>query len=46
MLSNVKLTTDHVTAIVYALSVDGSDPADFARQWVDENADLVDSWFK
>ena len=46
MLSSVKLNTDHVTAIVYALSVEGMDPADFARQWVDENADLVDSWFK
>lgn len=46
MLSSVKLNADHVSAIVYALSVEGMDPADFARQWVDENADLVDSWFK
>ena len=46
MLSNVQLNTDHVSAIVYALSVDGMDPADFARQWVDENTDLVDSWFR
>ena len=46
MLSSVKLNADHVSAIVYALSVEEMDPADFARQWVDENADLVDSWFK
>ena len=46
MLSNVQLNTDHVSAIVYALSIDGMDPADFARQWVDENTDLVDSWFR
>lgn len=45
MLGQVKLTTEQVNAIVYALSVDGKDPADFAREWVDANSDLVDSWF-
>ena len=45
MLGKVKLTTDQVNAIVFALSVDGRDPAEFAREWVDANADLVDSWF-
>ncbi len=44
MLSKVKLTTDQVNALVYALSVEGMDPADFARQWVDENGEIVDSW--
>jgi len=46
MLSNVQLTTDQVNAIVYALSVDGQDPTEFARAWVAENSDLVDAWFQ
>lgn len=46
MLANVALTTEHVNAIVYALSVEGKDPAEFARAWVTENAELVDSWLK
>ncbi len=45
MLSKVKLTTDQVNAIVFALSADGKDPAEYAREWVDANSDLVDSWF-
>ena len=46
MLGKVNLTTEHVNALVYALSVDGQDPAEYARKWVDENTDLVDSWFQ
>jgi len=46
MLSNVSLTTEQVNSIVFSLSVDKQDPAEFARKWVDENAELVDSWFK
>ena len=45
MLANVELNTEHVNGIVYALSVDGRDPDEFAREWVAENSDLVDSWF-
>ena len=45
MLSQVALNTDQVNSFVYALSVEGQDPSEFARKWVDENADLVDSWF-
>lgn len=45
MLGNVQLTTEQVNAIVFALSVDGKDPAEFAREWVDANTDLVDGWF-
>jgi len=45
MLSKVKLTTEQVNGIVFALSVDGKDPEEYARQWVGENSDLVDSWF-
>ncbi|WP_293577255.1 glycine betaine ABC transporter substrate-binding protein [Phaeobacter sp.] len=46
MLSRVQLTTEQVNAVVYALSVEGKDPTDFAQEWVAENADLVDSWFQ
>lgn len=46
MLSNVTLTTEQVNGVVYALSIDGKDPEAYAREWVDANADLVDSWFK
>ena len=45
MLGNVELNTERVNGIVYALSVDGRDPDEFARDWVAENSDLVDSWF-
>ncbi len=45
MLANVELNTEHVNGIVYALSVEGMDPGEFAREWVAENSDLVDSWF-
>jgi glycine betaine/proline transport system substrate-binding protein len=46
MLSNVSFTTEQVNGMVYALSVEGQDPAEFARAWVDANADLVDAWFQ
>ncbi len=46
MLSKVKLTTDQINALVYALSVDGTDPDDYARQWIAENPDIVLSWFE
>lgn len=44
MLSKVNLTTEQVNAIVYALSIDGKDPSDFAREWVEANAEQVGSW--
>lgn len=46
MLSNVSFDTEQVNSMVYALSVEGKDPADFARAWVDANTDIVDAWFK
>ena len=46
LLSNVKLTTDDVSNMVYALVVQKMDPADFAAQWAQENAALVDSWME
>ena len=44
MLSNVKLDTDLVSAMTYAVVVDKVDTAEYARQWVQDNADLVNSW--
>ena len=44
MLGNVRLTTDQVSGMTYALVVEKADPDDYAVEWVNENADLVDSW--
>ena len=46
LLSKVKLSTDIVSQMTYALVVKKQDPADFAKKWVAENASLVDSWLK
>lgn len=46
MLSKVKLTTEQVNQMVFALSVEGQTPEDYARAWVAQNGDLVDSWFQ
>ncbi|WP_136661509.1 glycine betaine ABC transporter substrate-binding protein [Nitratireductor sp. XY-223] len=44
ILSKVKLDTDIVSDMTYALVVKKMDPEEFARKWVSDNADLVDSW--
>ena len=46
LLANVNLTTDHVSAISFALVVQKADPGEFVKQWAEENAALVDSWMK
>jgi glycine betaine/proline transport system substrate-binding protein len=46
MLSQVKLDTETVSAMTYALVVEKQDPAEFAKKWVADNADKVDSWLK
>ena len=46
MLGNVKLDTDMVSSMTYALVVEGQAAADYARTWADENTELVDSWMK
>ena len=46
MLANVSFNTEQVNGMVYALSVEGNDPAEFAREWVDANGSLVDAWFQ
>ena len=44
MLSKVKLDTDTVSKMTYALVVEKQDPADFAKKWVSENPAIVDAW--
>ncbi len=44
LLSQVKLDTDTVSAMTYALVVEKQDPAEFAKKWVADNASTVDSW--
>jgi glycine betaine/proline transport system substrate-binding protein len=46
MLSNVKLETQMLSEMSYALAVDKQDPEEFAKQWVEGNASVVDSWFQ
>ncbi len=46
MLSKVKLDTDTVSKMTYALVVDKQDPADFARKWVAANAKTVEKWLR
>jgi len=46
MLANVSLDTDTVSAMTYALVVDKKDPAEFAADWVEQNAETVDGWLQ
>lgn len=45
MLENVTLSTDTLTAMTFALSVEKQEPAAFAAKWVEENSAVVDGWF-
>ncbi|NKB63392.1 MAG: amino acid-binding protein [Gammaproteobacteria bacterium] len=46
MLSNIKLDTDLVSGMTYAVVVDKVDKAEFAKEWVEKNADLVSTWLQ
>ncbi len=46
LLSKVKLDTDTVSKMTFALVVEKQDPADFAKKWVADNAATVDGWLK
>lgn len=46
LLSKVKLDTDTVSKMTFALVVEKQDPAEFAKKWVAENGATVDSWLK
>ena len=44
MFRNMKLDTDTVSAMTYALVVDKTDPVEYAETWVAENEDQVLGW--
>ena len=44
MLSNVKLTVDHVSGMTYAIIVEKVDMNEYAKEWVEAHADLVERW--
>lgn len=46
LLSKVKLDTDTVSKMTFALVVEKQDPADFAKQWVADNPETVERWLK
>ncbi len=44
LLSAIRLDVDTVSEMTYAIVVDGIPAADFARQWVKDNAERIDAW--
>ena len=46
LLANMAFDTDQLSAMTYALVVDQVDPEEYARNWVQENSDVVDSWLQ
>ncbi len=46
LLSQVKLDTDIVSKMTFALVVEKQDPAEFAKNWVAQNSATVDAWLK
>lgn len=46
VLSNVKLSTDQVSAMVYAIIVEKMTLEDLASQWVEANMASVDEWMR
>ncbi|WP_108861037.1 glycine betaine ABC transporter substrate-binding protein [Ruegeria sp. Alg231-54] len=44
MLSNMKLDTDTVSAMTFALVIEGQEPLAYAEEWVGANEDAVLGW--
>ncbi|WP_085821508.1 ABC transporter substrate-binding protein [Ruegeria meonggei] len=44
LLSNMKLDTDTVSAMTYALVIEGKEPEAYAQEWVGANEDAVLGW--
>lgn len=44
ILSKVAFTANDVAAMSAATETDGKDPGDYAREWIDANADRVAGW--
>ena len=45
-LSKVKLDTDTVSQMVFALAIEKQDPLDFAKKWVVDNSKVVEKWLR
>lgn len=43
-IENVDFNPDEISAMSYALQVDRQQPADYAKAWVEQNADRIDGW--
>lgn len=43
-LANIALSADDVSLWTYEVVVEGKDPAEVVKAWVDANGDTVDSW--
>lgn len=46
LLSKVKLDTDTVSKMTFALVVEKQDPLEYAKAWVAENGDMVEKWLR
>ncbi len=44
LMSNIKLTTEEVSAMTFALVIDSKDPKEYAKSWVAENEDKILGW--
>jgi len=43
-LENMHFTSDQLNEIIYMINVENIPPEEAARQWVDENQDVVNTW--
>jgi len=46
LLAKVKLDSETVTAMTYALVVERQDPAEYAKSWVSQNKKRIDQWLQ
>lgn len=44
LFENYSISANILSEAGYAVSIKGMDPADFARQWVDQNQDTIAGW--
>ncbi len=44
MMANMKLSTEEVSAMTFALVIEKKEPLDYAKAWVKENEDRVLTW--
>jgi len=44
LFKNMKLTTDEVSAMTYALVIDKKDPQEYAKEWVAANEERILGW--